>query len=60
MVNLLCALDFWRVVREVLVDLEVEPEASALVHALVGVDCELEVKDIVGVREVRLHCCTKG
>lgn len=55
MVDLLCALDFWRVVWEVLVDLEVESEASALVHALVRVDCELEVEDIVGVGEVRLH-----
>ena len=59
MVDLLCALDFWRVVGEVLVDLEVESEASSLVHALVGVDREFEVEDIVGVREVRLHRCAE-
>jgi hypothetical protein len=48
-VDLLRALDFWWVVREVLVDLEIKVEATTLVHTLVRVDCELEVQDIVGV-----------
>lgn len=56
MVDLLRALDFRRVVGEVLIDLEVEVEAAALVHALVRVDGELEVEDVVRVGEVRLHC----
>jgi hypothetical protein len=37
-VNLLLAQHLWRLVREVLVDLEVEIEAAAAVHALVRVD----------------------
>lgn len=60
MVDLLCALDFWRVVWEILVDLEVKFEAAALVHTLVGVNCEFEVENIVWVGEVRLHCRAEG
>jgi len=39
MVNLLGALDLWRVVREILVDGEAEVEPSALIHSLVWIDC---------------------
>lgn len=59
-VDLLRALDFRWIVRKVLVDLEVEVEAAALVHALVRVDCELEVQNVVGVGEVRLHRGPEG
>jgi hypothetical protein len=59
-VDFLHALDFRRVVGEVLVDLEVELEPAALVHTLVRVDGELKVEDIVGVREVRLHRRAEG
>lgn len=60
MVDLLRALDFRRVVRKVLIDLEIEIKATSFVHALVRIDSELEVEDIVGVREVGLHRCTEG
>ena len=41
--------------RKVLVDSECKVEASTLVHALVGLNREREVKDIVWIREVCLH-----
>ena len=41
--------------REVLVDGEVEVEGPAFVHALVGLDRECEVEDVVGVGEGCLH-----
>lgn len=58
-VDLLRALDLGRVVREVLVDCEAENEAAAFVHALVRVDGQSEVEDVVGIGEVRLHCCAQ-
>lgn len=54
-VDELCALDLGRIVWEVLVDLELELEQSALVHALVRLDVEVEVQDVVGVREGSAH-----
>lgn len=42
-VDFLRALDLWRLVREVLRYVECEAEDAALVHALVGRDCEREV-----------------
>lgn len=58
-VDLLRALDFRRIVGEVLVDGEAEVEAPALVHALVWVDGERKVEDVVRVGEVCLHCCAE-
>lgn len=58
-VDLLRAFDLGRVVGEVLVDCEAEDEAAAFVHTLVGIDGQSEVKDVVGVGKVRLHCCTQ-
>ena len=55
MVDLLRALDFWRVVGKVLVDGECEVEDPTLVHALVRLDGEGEIKDVVGVREGGTH-----
>ena len=43
MVNLLRALDLWRIVGEVLIDREGEVESAALVHAFVGFDGEGKV-----------------
>ena len=60
MVDLLCALDLRRLMREVLVDGEVEAEAAVLVHAFIRLDRECEVEDIIGVWEVGLHRTTKG
>lgn len=60
MVDLLLALDFRRVVGEILVDGEAELERATFVHALVRVDGEDEVEEIVRVRECRLHCLSKG
>lgn len=54
-VDLLLALDLGRVVREVLVDAEIEQEAPALVDALVRLDREREVEDVVRVGHVDLH-----
>ena len=56
MVYLLRAFDFRWIVWEVLVDREVEMESSTLVHALVWLDGESEVEDIIWVRELGLHC----
>lgn len=60
MVYLLHALDLRWVMREVLIDLKVEIEAAAFVHALVGIDGELEVEDIVRIREMCLHGRAEG
>ena len=60
MVNLLRALHFRRIVREVLVDGEGEAEAAAFVHAFVGLDGEGEVEDVVRVREGGLHRAAEG
>ena len=59
-VNLLPALDLGRVVREVLVDGEGKVKGAALVHALVGLDCEGEVEDVVRVREGGFHGGAEG
>lgn len=55
MIDLLRALHLGRVMREVLVNTEVEMERATLVHALVGLDRKRKVEDIVGVREMHLH-----
>lgn len=54
-VDLLFALHFWRLMREVLADGEGEAELAAFVQALVGSDGEDEVEDVVRVREGSLH-----
>jgi hypothetical protein len=54
-VDLLFALDLWRLVREVLADGEGEVELAAFVEALVGRDGEGEIEDIVRVWEGGLH-----
>lgn len=59
-VDLLFALDFRRLVREVLADGEGEVELAAFVQALVGSDGEGEVEDIVGVLEGCLHGAREG
>lgn len=55
-VDLFAALHLGRLVREVGCDVEGEAELAALVHALVRLDVEDEVEDIVWVRELGLHC----
>lgn len=55
MVDLLHALDLGRVMGEVLVYDEAEVEGAAAIHALVGLDGEGKVEDVVGVWEVRFH-----
>ena len=60
MVDLLAALHFRRVMREILVDGEVEVEAAALVHAFVGLDGQYEGEDVVRVRESGFHRFAKG
>ena len=59
MINLLHAFHLRWVMREILIDREGKAECSALVHALVGLDREGEVEDVVCVREVRLHCAAE-
>lgn len=54
------AEDLGRFVREVLVDSEGEGETAAFVHALVRLDGEGEVENIVGVWEVCLHGGAEG
>jgi len=60
MVDLLRALDFRRVVGKVLVDGECEVEDPTFVHALIGLDGESEVEDVVRVREGGAHGGAKG
>ena len=60
MVDFLLAFDFGRIVREVLVDGKAEAEAAALVHALVRVDVQGEVEDVVGVGELGAHGVAEG
>lgn len=60
MINLLRTLDLGRVMREVLVDVETEMERAAFIHALVGLDREGEVQDVVGVGEGHFHRASEG
>lgn len=60
MINLLRALDLWRIVWEILVDVEVKVERAAFVHALVGLYCEDEIEDIVGIGERGFHGRAQG
>lgn len=55
MVYFLRAFDLWRVVGEVLVDGEGEVKRAALVHSLVRLDCQREIKDVVWVRKGHFH-----
>lgn len=55
MVDLFHASHFWGLVREALVDGEVESEFRPSVHALVRLDTEDKVQDVVRIREVRSH-----
>jgi hypothetical protein len=59
-VDLLFALYFRRLVREVLADGEGEVELTAFVEALVGRDGEGEVEDVVGVGEGGFHGAGEG
>lgn len=54
-VDLGYAFYFWRLVWEVLADVEGEVEGATFVHALVGCDCECELQDVVGIGERRCH-----
>lgn len=55
MVDFLRAFDFRRVMWVVARDSECELEAATFVHALVGLDCECEVEDVVWIVEVCSH-----
>lgn len=55
MVDLLLALHLWRIVGKVLVNGEAEVEGAALVHALVRIDREDEVEEVIRVGEGGLH-----
>ena len=46
--------------REVLINGEAEVERTAFVHALVRLDGECEVQDIVGIGEGCSHCFAEG
>lgn len=60
MVNLLCALDLRRLMRESLADRKCEMKPAALVHALIRLDSESKVEGIIGVWEVGLHGARQG
>ena len=60
MIDLLRAFHFRRVVREVLVDGEVETKAPSLVHSFVGLNCQGKIEDVVGVGERGFHCASEG
>lgn len=46
--------------RKVLVDSEAEVESPPFIHALVRVDSQGKVEDIVGIREVGFHRAAEG
>ena len=60
MVDLFFTFDFRWLVWEVLADCEGEIEDTAFVQAFVGCECECEVQDVVGIREVCLHRRAEG
>lgn len=60
MIDLLCAFDLWRIVREVLVDGEVETEAAAFVHSLIRFDGQGKVQDIIGVWKGCFHSAAES
>lgn len=60
MVDLLHAFDLWRVMREVLIDSEGEVKETTLVHALIGLDGQSEVENVIGVREGHFHGISEG
>ena len=55
MIYLLRAFHFWWIVREVLVDRKGEMEAASFIHALVWLDGQCEIENVVRVWEVGLH-----
>lgn len=55
MIYLLCAFDFRGIVGEVLVYSEIEVESPTLVHALVWLNSERKVEDVVRVGERSFH-----
>lgn len=60
MVDLLGTLDLGRVMGEILVDGETKIEHTTLIHALVRLDGQGEVEDVVRVREGHLHGISEG
>lgn len=60
MVDLLSAFNFGRIMGEVLVDGEAKVEDTTLIHALVRLDGQGEVKDVIGVRERHFHRAAEG
>ena len=60
MVDLLRTFHLGRVVREVLVDGEVEVEGTILVHALIRVNAQREIEDVVLVRKFKPHGAAQG
>lgn len=55
MIDLLLAVDLGRLVGKRLRDRKPKLEDPALVHALIGLDVEEEVEDVVAVGEVGAH-----
>lgn len=60
MINFLGAFHLGWIVREVLVDCKGERKAASFVHALVWLDGESEIEDIVTIGEVNAHCQSEG
>ena len=59
MIDLLRTFDLRRVVREILVDGEVEVETAAFIHSFIRLDGQGEVEDIIGVGEGGFHCAAE-
>ena len=60
MIDPLGAFDLWWIVWEVLVDGESKREAPPLIHALVWLDSEIEVENIIWIWEMNLACFAQG
>jgi len=55
MINFLCALDLWGIMRIIVVDSEGELECTTLVHALVRCNGQSKVEKIAGIGKMGLH-----
>lgn len=60
MVYFLTAPDLRWLVWKVLVDVEIESKLAVAIHALVGLDRQDKVEDVVWIREVGSHGRAEG
>lgn len=55
MIDFLRAFDFGRIVRKVLIDCKIEMKGASFVHALIRIDCQSKVENIIGTWKFGAH-----